>query len=219
MDDVLPADPLPPAPPPAQAGTQQPPPGQQALPPLRPDLRLIEGTAGDAQAPWKIHDPLAQRFFEIDQDAVDLMACWAAGTVDALRERFAAQTGRTVSEASALALLEFLRRNELLQATSHQTYARVQQQQALLRQRPLWLRLVHGYLFIKVPLARPDRFLRATQHLVAFLFSPLFWCALLVAGAARPVPGLAPVGSLPRHPARDVQRRPASPPSASAWPW
>src|ERR1700712_3232451 len=65
-------------------------PGERQLPPLRPDLRLIEG---DAQHQWKIHDPLAQRFFEIDQDAVDLLACWGAGTIEDLRARASAKSG------------------------------------------------------------------------------------------------------------------------------
>src|SRR5688572_13149154 len=46
----------------------------QALPPLRKDLRLIDGGAAGrgrgAALQWKIHDPLAQRFFEVDRGVV-----------------------------------------------------------------------------------------------------------------------------------------------------
>ncbi|MEJ8847255.1 HlyD family efflux transporter periplasmic adaptor subunit [Variovorax rhizosphaerae] len=178
MDDILspgdaPAPPLPKA--------MQMDPGERPLPPLRPDLRLIEG---DADHPWKIHDPLAQRFFEIDQDAVDLLACWGGGTLSELRARASVKSGRPVSEQSAVALLEFLLRNELVQSIGHVTYARAQQHAARLRERSIWHRIVHNYLFLKVPLARPDRFLRATQHLTTFFFTRTFWWLLLVAGLA-----------------------------------
>ena len=175
MDHVLhPGDLQPPPPQPSMLQGL----AQRPLPPLRPDLRLI---AGDAQQPWKIHDPLAQRFFEIDQDAVDLLACWGPGTADELRGRASAKSGRPVAEHTVTALLEFLLRNELVQSIEHATYARAQQHEAMLRKRSLWMRVVHNYLFLKVPLARPDRFLRATQHLTGFFFKPWFWWLLLLA--------------------------------------
>ncbi|WP_218510281.1 HlyD family efflux transporter periplasmic adaptor subunit [Variovorax sp. dw_308] len=174
MDDTLRPDMT-------KAAKAPPPPGERVLPPLRPDLRLIEGE-GDGHQPWKIHDPLAQRFFEVDQDAVDLLSCWSGGTVDELRARAATQLGREFSEKSVITLLEFLYRNELLQAVAQVTWSRVEQQRARMRDRPIWQRLIHGYLFIKVPLARPDRFLRATQHAVGFIFHPAFWWFLGAAG-------------------------------------
>ncbi|WP_218508153.1 HlyD family efflux transporter periplasmic adaptor subunit [Variovorax sp. dw_308] len=164
-----------------QAAAARPKFDDQVLPPLRQDLRLIEGGAGGVKAgtegQWKIHDPMAQRFFEIERDAVDLLAHWGAGTVGAMRAQLAADNGRQVSDESIAALLEFLQRHELVRPVPMQTFARVRRQ-ADGAKRSFGNKLLHSYLFFKVPLARPDAFLRSTQHLVRVFFQPAFWLAL-----------------------------------------
>ncbi|MEJ8856074.1 HlyD family efflux transporter periplasmic adaptor subunit [Variovorax robiniae] len=164
-----------------QAAAQKPKFDDQMLPPLRQDLRLIEGGAGGAKAghegQWKIHDPMAQRFFEIERDAVDLLSCWDAGSVGAMRAQVVANTGREVSDESIAALLEFLQRHELVRPAPQQTFARVRRQVEGAK-RSFGNKLLHSYLFFKVPLARPDAFLRKTQHLVGMCFQPVFWYVL-----------------------------------------
>lgn len=159
-----------------------------ALPQLRQDLRLIEGGAdGDANgsgamsAQWRIHDPLAQRFFAIDRDAIDLLALWRVGTVGRLRAAVRARDGRELEVDHALRLIEFLQANELVQPVPQQTFSRVvRQSQAMKRSPGQWL--LHNYLFFKVPLARPDAFLRRTLPYVRGLFHPAFWASVLVMG-------------------------------------
>ena len=156
----------------------------QALPRLRQDLRLIEGGAAgsspagqDGQAQWKIHDPLAQRFFEVDREVVDMLAHWSAGSVGAMRDRVARGSGRRPSEAAVSAMLKFLLAHELVQAMPQHSYAQAREHSAR-QQQSLIGRALHGYLFFKVPLARPDAFLRRTLPCVAFCFTPAFWAVL-----------------------------------------
>ncbi|WP_446621684.1 site-2 protease family protein [Variovorax sp. LARHSF232] len=157
----------------------------QALPPLRKDLRLIDGGAAgrshDAVAQWKIHDPLAQRFFEVDRGVVEMLAQWPAGTVGAMRDAVARATGRRPAEQDVKALIEFLMAHELVRAMPQHSYAQARQRAA--RQNTAWSqRLLHGYLFFKVPLARPDAFLRRTLPCVSFCFKPAFWVFLAALG-------------------------------------
>jgi len=149
------------------------------LPPLRADLRLIEGPEAEAgQRVWKIHDPLAQRYFEIGQEVVDLLADWHGATLGSLARRKA--RGGDVEEArrTIVAVLHFLEANELLAPRPQQSFARAK---AGAKAQPSWLhKLLHGYLFFRVPLARPDRFLRRTLPFVAWAFLPAFWWTVLI---------------------------------------
>ncbi|MBS0452375.1 MAG: HlyD family efflux transporter periplasmic adaptor subunit [Proteobacteria bacterium] len=155
-----------------------------ALPELRQDLRLIEGGAGGgalAGPGWRIHDPLAQRFFAVDDDAVHMLARWGEGTVGAMRKAVANATGRLLEDAQVAELIEFVQRHELVRPQPQQTFARVRRQPDA--QRHSWSsRLLHGYLFFKVPLARPDAFLRRAQGVAAVMFHPAFWVAAAVLG-------------------------------------
>lgn len=161
-------------------------PDARVLPPLRQDLRLIPdqgGTrAGEWGGNWRIHDPAAHRFFAIDQDTVGMLAQWHQGTVGALRAAVTRTTGRTPEDQKILGLIDFLQRHELLAPAAGDTYARVRQLNAA-KKRSLATQLLHGYLFFKVPLARPDAFLRRTLPWVTVFFSPVFWCLAVLLGA------------------------------------
>jgi putative peptide zinc metalloprotease protein len=152
---------------------------ERSLPALRQDLRLIEGGAGERVGPvqWRIHDPLAQRFYEVGREVVEMLAHWGEGSVGALRAAMRRGGHRAPSDEAIVALLEFLQRHELLGPVPQQTFARVRQQ-AVASQRSLGSRLLHGYLFFKVPLARPDAFLRRTLPSVQLLFAPALWWAV-----------------------------------------
>lgn len=160
-------------------------PDARKLPPLRQDLRLIAdqggARAGEWGGNWRIHDPAAHRFFAIDQDTVGMLAQWHQGTVGALRSAVARSTGRTPDDQKILGLIEFLQRHELLAPAAGETYARVRQQRGA-QQRSLSARLLHGYLFFKVPLARPDAFLRRTLPWVTVFFSRTFWALAALLG-------------------------------------
>ena len=157
----------------------------QALPPLRKDLRLIDGGAAGrgrgAALQWKIHDPLAQRFFEVDRGVVEMLAQWPAGTVGAMRDAVARATGRRPAEQDVKALIDFLMAHELVRAMPQHSYAQARQRAA--QQGTSWSqRVLHGYLFFKLPLARPDAFLRRTLPWVSFCFKPAFWLCLAALG-------------------------------------
>lgn len=149
------------------------------LPPLRQDLRLIRGSAegsakGERDNRWKIHDPIAHRFFEVDQNVVDILALWRKGTAGELIEQVWATTGRDLSSDEVRELLDFLKRNELLQPQPGLSYARACSRRNTASGR-WWRLLLHSYLFARIPLARPDRFLRTTMPLASLFFRPFFW--------------------------------------------
>jgi putative peptide zinc metalloprotease protein len=102
---------------------------------------------------WTIHDPVRDRFFKIGALARDLLARWSAEKPMAL---LAEVTRARPEDLSAL--IGFLFTNELLEMRGAQ--ARSQRLERLARSKRGWGgRLLHGYLFLRIPLVRPDRIL------------------------------------------------------------
>ncbi|MGQ7248414.1 HlyD family efflux transporter periplasmic adaptor subunit [Halomonas sp. V046] len=146
-----------------------------ALPPLRQDLRLLAGGAeGESVGRWKIHDPIGQRFFEVEQRVVDILALWREGTAQALIRRWHREHGDALVMADVQAVLEFLNRHELLHPVPGESYRRAWTRRCQGRQ-SCWQWLLHSYLFVRVPLVRPAMALRKALPLVAPLFHPVFW--------------------------------------------
>jgi putative peptide zinc metalloprotease protein len=150
------------------------------LPPIREELILHPGPATADGAPaWTIEDPVRHLFFRVDALAFELLCRWSLGEAQRLLAAVQYETALRPEAADLQQLLDFLDQNELLQRTgaeeSHRLYQRWQQ-----RRSSGWSWLLHRYLFFRIPLVNPDRFLRRTLHWVAPFYQPLFgWLTLL----------------------------------------
>lgn len=153
------------------------------LPPLRDDLRLYAAAPErDGSPAWVIQDPARNRFFRIGWLEFELLARWDATDAKALAKQVSAESPLAVGVDDVAALVEFLGRNQLLRATTARDSARLAAIRE--RQRPGRLRwLLHNYLFFRVPLVRPARFLEATLPFVRFAFGPAFLVFVIAATA------------------------------------
>jgi putative peptide zinc metalloprotease protein len=145
-----------------------------ALPALREDLRLLPAAANrDGSPAWMIQDPVGNRFFRVGWLEFALLSRWHLGTPQALLAAVRSETPLSVSEDELLHLLVFLAQQQLLRASDAAGSDRLV---ALRKARSAtgWKWLLHNYLFIRIPLWRPGRFLRATMPWVAPLFSRTF---------------------------------------------
>lgn len=159
-------------------------PDNALLPELREDLRIDRGAPLSDGAPsWSIFDPLRHAYFQIDQGELALLVAWRGGTVAEARRRFAAQQGREPEPGAIEALLQFLAANSLTRTPLGDTVKSFAERVAAQKQ-SWWQWLLHHYLFVRVPLVRPDRFLRATVHWVAPLFTRGFALAVALLGLA-----------------------------------
>lgn len=137
------------------------------LPVLRQDLRIV-GDATDlgGQRYWKIYDPLSHRFTALSRMHIAMLDAWPdARTADEIVEAVWRSHAQVVTSADVAAFAQFLIANGL--ATSpdpggwRQTFASTER----LRAQWLW-RIIKGYLFVKISLVDPERFLRATLPFV-----------------------------------------------------
>jgi putative peptide zinc metalloprotease protein len=152
------------------------------LPRLREDLRLIDPHRGDAGR--LVYDPLRHRYLRIDHDTFLLLSLWNAHTSAAsLAEAFSQSYARSIDERRIGELAEFLLRAELADGgAAHDWRKKWQQRESSKRG---WLaQAIHGYLYFRVPLVAPDRFLRATLPFLAPLMSRRAAYAVAMLGLA-----------------------------------
>lgn len=147
------------------------------LPALREELRLFAAAPNrDGSPAWVIQDPVRNRFFRIGWLEFELLSRWHAGDPRAISRGVAAETPLEATSEDVQALAEFLDRNQLVRAgAAHLDAARSRAVASRLN----WL--LHHYLFFRVPLVHPARFLERTLPWVRFLFTPA--AALAVAAA------------------------------------
>ena len=160
-----------------------------ALIPLREDLSLQPAARGRDGAPqWNIFDPARNRFFRVGWLEFELLSRWRAGLAAAdLCQAVHRETPLAPQEDDVLALLHFLDANELLRADSPARRRRLLEM-AGRRKLSVWKWLLHHYLFIRIPLVKPDAFLARTLPWLAFVFRPSFFIwggALALFGMAR----------------------------------
>lgn len=152
------------------------------LPRLREDLRLENASPNrDGSPSWMIHDPARNRFYRIGWLEFELLARWDAGNAQALLSRVRSETPLNPDTNDVAALMLFLEHHQLLHAASARDTARLASQRRM-SDRGIWHHLLHGYLFFRIPLVRPQRFLEATLPYVSLLLRPATVALIAFAG-------------------------------------
>ncbi|MDR2325890.1 MAG: HlyD family efflux transporter periplasmic adaptor subunit [Acidovorax sp.] len=151
----------------------------QAWQPLREELDLLAGPVlADGQPSWTLHDPVRNLFFQLDWASFEVLRRWHMANAQAIARDIEAHTTLHMGAADVEVLQQFLQGNELLQPPLHGASALDAQRQ---RRRAGWSQwLLHNYLFFRVPLLRPDRWLARWAPRLDFLFRPGFWWLTLV---------------------------------------
>lgn len=141
------------------------------LPSLREDLQLTAGApTADGSPTWVLVDPVRAKYFQIGWTAYQILSRWHGRSAEAVVSQIQAETTCRVTRKDLEDFLRFLYGNHLVRDPpqgGYQSY--VAQAQAAESQWLMWL--VHHYLFFKIPLVRPDRFLRATLPYVEWIFA------------------------------------------------
>ena len=151
------------------------------LPPLREDLKLLSGTeARNGVLNWLIFDPLRNRYFSLYYSGFKMLSLWSQvkDSVE-LEERLLQTTLIEVDQDLIKKMIEFLYVNNLLEAKSRESTQGLMGQARASRQN-IFKKLVHHYLFFRIPLLRPERFLNATYPLIQWVFSRITAVIIIV---------------------------------------
>ncbi|MBN3116772.1 HlyD family efflux transporter periplasmic adaptor subunit [Pectobacterium brasiliense] len=144
------------------------------LSPLRDELILHAGPANrDGSPSWTLEDPLRGLYFRIGWAEMAMLSRWSMGN--------AAQIVSDVNQTSALTLDDsdvqyfnrFLQANSLTRVSGDEALAQFTRQVEQSRV-SIWRKLLKNYLFFRIPLWHPDRFLGATLPWVEPFFSRTF---------------------------------------------
>ncbi|SIS46043.1 HlyD family efflux transporter periplasmic adaptor subunit [Neptunomonas antarctica] len=152
------------------------------LPALRQDLKLLPGSHDEDGAPrWLLYDGVRNRYFTLALSALDLIKHWQPGVT---AEEMSAYLGSRALECEAIeirAFADFLISNNLVIARSEgaSDYFAKQKRDS---QKSLWRWLLHNYLFVRIPLVRPDPLLAKIAPRLSWLFSSVVHWTILFLG-------------------------------------
>ncbi|MEN9864455.1 MAG: hypothetical protein RL748_45, partial [Pseudomonadota bacterium] len=153
-------------------------------PAWREELALQEAPRGLDGAPhWNLYDPARNRFFRIGWLEFMLLSHWRTGiSTQQLCEQVAQNSTLQPQVDDVLNLLNFLEHNQLLRASSPAQRLTLQKV-ARARELSVWQWLLHHYLFVRIPLFKPEAMLRASQSAYEWLCRPLVMGAIALLGA------------------------------------
>jgi len=162
-------------------GAAPPPPQPPKWAPLRQELIIRQGTSGLFGAPvWILEDPAAHRFFRLGWLEFEILSRWNMADPAKISESIAAETTLHPDADDVAKVLNFAVQNNLVQIQGAEDIARLCEQKK--QTKAAWIKTAtKSYLFLRIPLVKPDAFLAKTYPLVAWLFSRTLLYVLAVA--------------------------------------
>ena len=141
-------------------------------PALRQDLKLFPGTTMEDGSPsWLLYDQLRNKYFTLGISAFRMVKNWIAGIDSKEFLKKIHEKGLDIEENQLNDFINFLQTNSLV------IHSKSEDIKILLKhhssQQKHWLlKLIHNYLFFKIPLIKPDPFLDKTLGLAKSLSGP-----------------------------------------------
>lgn len=141
-------------------------------------------TAADGSPTWVLQDPVGNRFFQLTWPAFEILSRWHLHSPDQVIEAVNSETTLDIDIDDIKDLIQFLSQQNLLLAYTSEDSTRFERIRAATQKKGAqWL--LKNYLFFRVPLVRPTRFLHWFAPYFKKVFTPGFWwtiAALLVVG-------------------------------------
>lgn len=151
------------------------------LPPLREDLKLFPASANrDGSPAWVIQDPVSNRFFRVGWLEFEMLSRWRMRDPALVASAISADTPLQVKPEDVEAVGAFFRQQQLVlvnDASGVAFLAQVAERSKL----SIWKWLLHNYLFIRLPLVQPQRFLQWLAPLCSLFYTRGFKIAAIAA--------------------------------------
>lgn len=142
-------------------------------PPLREELELIVNEKKDRhETVYTLCDPTSNKFVRLDKVSFEILKAWQSGTVEDI-VKAVNQRGcvHIISDDVAL-MIDFVTKNFLCVLSDKDTERFIT---TVLKTKKTLKKTLTQYLFIKLPLIHPDKFLQQIYPFCRFFFSPIFW--------------------------------------------
>ena len=150
---------------------------ESVLPELRSDLKVKPGIRElDGSKTWTIFDPLRHLYFQIDYKSLQILKIWGKCSAGEITEQLH-ELSVTLDDIETL--LRFLWQNSLTVMPPSNDIDFLLNNSKAKTAKPV-KRLLHGYLFVRLPLVRPNRFLQKTEPLTRIFFTKSWWVFILI---------------------------------------
>ncbi|MEP9378484.1 efflux RND transporter periplasmic adaptor subunit [Aquabacter sp. CN5-332] len=152
------------------------------LVPLRDELVLERGPTLRGGSPtWTLYDPVANRFYRLGWLEFEILSRWHLRKPAEIAARISDETLIEAEPEDVERFATFLANAELLRGGTVQATQRMVGRKASMRHG--WLTaLLHHYLFIRIPILRPDRALGALVPILSFVYTRAFFIVTVLAG-------------------------------------
>ena len=143
-----------------------------ALPEMRTELQFKPGIRElNGAKSWLIFDPVRHQYYQIDTKNLKILQLWGTATAGEIADLLI-EYSVTLDDIENL--LRFLWQNSLTVLPPNGKIDFYLAQTAAKKGSRL-KRLLHGYLFLRIPLLRPNRFLEKTEPLTRIFFTRSWW--------------------------------------------
>ncbi len=149
---------------------------------MRGELQVVSVAEASTDG-YVVVDPFRQSYYRIDRAAAEALSVWPqCATVDDVVAAVENRYGNAVGVEDVVALIAFLDAHNLTVETDAPRWERLAEHERQANARTLkWL--VHNYLFMRIPVLRPEPFLKIIQPLMEPLFTRPFAWAIAILGA------------------------------------
>jgi putative peptide zinc metalloprotease protein len=149
---------------------------------LRNDIEIFPGELDSGGAPtWLIFDPVADSYYRLtDEDFRMISALTGNQELDSFVAKLN-ESGIKADKVKVIKLLNFLNTNNLMLPQYKKTEEKVNKLRDM-KKKMFWQILLSSYLFFKLPILKPDRFLSRTLDAVRAIFNRwTFWLLWIIA--------------------------------------
>jgi len=138
---------------------------------LRSDLELFRGEANLKGDPtWVIFDPVADSYFKISDANYHMVRALSGNMeIEQYLEKLKS-IGIHADKMEVMKLIKFLQSSNLFMPRYLQSEAQAARMREM-KKKMFWQRLMSTYLFFKIPIVKPDRFLNRTIDIVRHILN------------------------------------------------
>ncbi len=147
---------------------------------LREDLGLYPGPrTADGLPTWTLHDPASHRYFRLGWLEFEFLQRWGLGDAEHIVAAIEHDTPLNAEITDVEAFSYFLQLHQLTKPQGAET-SNLLARKRLAAQPNFWTWLLHNYLFLRIPLLRPDSAIKKALPWVSILFNRQFMGLLLL---------------------------------------
>ena len=154
---------------------------QEPLPRLRRDVQIeLIAAPGDGMPAMVVVDPVRNNYFRLSWPESGILLLWQESTsVEEICATLSATYGLTTTPGEVAMVVQFAHNNQLTISGDGGNWQRYAALHASSQHG--WIKSVlHGYLFFRIPILRPERMLRRLLPMFWFVYSRRFWSILAI---------------------------------------